>query len=99
MGKLPLLDKTIWINMLGEYTWRQNDAHYLRFELGLEWKMLNFAIRPLFYIKDNNTKEIYKEKRDSFCFEYSFYLKFSPVYFGFQGSTDGRYYIALKALF
>ena len=70
--------------MLGEYTWRQNDAHYLRFELGLEWKMLNFAIRPLFYIKDNNTKEIYKEKRDSFCFEYSFYLKFSPVYFGFQ---------------
>ena len=51
------------------------------------------------YIKDNNTKEIYKEKRDSFCFEYSFYLKFSPVYFGFQGSTDGRYYIGLKALF
>lgn len=99
MGKLPLLDKTIWINMLGEYTWRQNDAHYLRFELGLEWKMLNFAIRPLFYIKDNNTKEIYKEKGDSFCFEYSFYLKFSPVYFGFQGSTDGRYYIGLKALF
>ena len=98
MGKLPLLDKTIWINMLGEYTWRQNDAHYLRFELGLEWKIFNLALRPLFYI-DNKTSKNINEKRDLFCFEYCAYLKFYSIYFGFQGATDGRYYIALKALF
>lgn len=105
MGKLPLLDRQIWINMLGEYTWREKDAHYLRFELGLEWKIFNIAMRPLFYINDNkncNDKDFdkdFKEKRDLFCLEYCAYLKFNSVYFGFQGATDGRYYIALKALF
>lgn len=101
MGKLPLLDRQIWINMLGEYTWREKDAHYLRFEIGLEWKIFNIAMRPLFYINDNkncNDKD-FKEKRDLFCLEYCAYLKFNSVYFGFQGATDGRYYIALKALF
>lgn len=99
MGKLPLLDRQIWINMLGEYTWREKDAHYLRFELGLEWKIFNIAVRPLFYIKDNNYNDKETYKSELFCLEYSVYLKFSTVYFGFQGSTDGRYYIALKALF
>ena len=37
--------------------------------------------------------------KDLFCLEYSAYVKFDPFYFGFQGSTDGRYYIAMKAVF
>ena len=104
MGRLPLLDRQLWVNMLGEYTWRDNDAHYLRFELGLEWKMLNVAIRPLFYIPvdyddDMHHGRKFDKSRDLFCLEYSAYVKFDPVYFGFQGSTDGRYYIAMKAVF
>lgn len=104
MGKIPFLDKELWLNLLGEYTWRDNDAHYLRFELGLEWKMLNVAIRPLFYIPvhhddDDHHYREFDTKNDLFCLEYSAYIKFDPIYFGFQGSTDGRYYIAMKALF
>ncbi|MEI0579476.1 hypothetical protein [Brachyspira pilosicoli] len=102
MGKVPFLNNELWLNMLGEYTWRDNDAHYLRFELGLEWKMLNIAIRPLFYIPiDNKDGSIHRfdKDKDLFCLEYSAYVKFDPIYFGFQGSTDGRYYIAMKALF
>ncbi len=101
MGRVPFLDNQLWLNMLGEYTWRDNDAHYLRFELGLEWKMLNIAIRPLFYIpiEHNDNINRFDKSKDLFCLEYSAYIKFDPVYFGFQGSTDGRYYIAMKALF
>ncbi|WP_416487354.1 hypothetical protein [Brachyspira hyodysenteriae] len=105
MGRIPFLDKELWLNLLGEYTWRDNDAHYVRLELGLEWKMLNIAIRPLFYIPanyyDDDDDNIYAfdPKKDLFCLEYSVYVKFDPVYFGFQGSTDGRYYIAMKAVF
>lgn len=101
MGRVPFLDNQLWLNMLGEYTWRDNDAHYLRFELGLEWKMLNIAIRPLFYIpvEHDNYKNRFDKSNDLFCLEYSAYVKFDPIYFGFQGSTDGRYYIAMKALF
>ncbi|MEI0603964.1 hypothetical protein R4K55_07055 [Brachyspira alvinipulli] len=104
MGRLPLLDRQLWVNMLGEYTWRDNDAHYLRFELGVEWKMLNLAIRPLFYIPvnyddDRHYGRQFDKSKDLFCLEYSAYVKFDPVYFGFQGSTDGRYYIAMKAVF
>ncbi|MEI0526963.1 hypothetical protein R4K54_13700 [Brachyspira murdochii] len=98
MGKLPLLDRQLWINMLGEYTWRDNDAHYLRFEIGAEWKMLNLALRPMFYIPVNKDEK-FNSKKDLFCLEYSAYIKFNPIYFGFQGSTDGRYYIAMKAVF
>ena len=102
MGKIPFLDKQLWLNLLGEYTWRDNDAHYLRFELGLEWKMLNIAIRPLFYIPvdyDDDNKNNFDMSKDLFCLEYSAYIKFDPFYFGFQGSSDGRYYIAMKAVF
>ncbi|MBT8720425.1 hypothetical protein JQ824_09510 [Brachyspira hyodysenteriae] len=105
MGRIPFLDKELWLNLLGEYTWRDNDAHYVRLELGLEWKMLNIAIRPLFYIPanydDDDDDNIYAfdPKKDLFCLEYSVYVKFDPIYFGFQGSTDGRYYIAMKAVF
>lgn len=101
MGKIPFLDHQLWLNMLGEYTWRDNDAHYVRLELGLEWKMLNIAIRPLFYIpiNYNNDGNRFDRTKDLFCFEYSAYVKFDPIYFGFQGSTDGRYYIAMKAIF
>ena len=98
MGKLPLLDRQLWINMLGEYTWRDNDAHYLRFEIGAEWKMLNLALRPMFYIPVHKDEK-FNSKKDLFCLEYSAYIKFNPIYFGFQGSTDGRYYIAMKAVF
>lgn len=105
MGRIPFLDKELWLNLLGEYTWRDNDAHYVRLELGLEWKMLNIAIRPLFYIPanydddDDNNIYAFDPKKDLFCLEYSVYVKFDPIYFGFQGSTDGRYYIAMKAVF
>ena len=102
MGRVPFLNNELWLNMLGEYTWRDNDAHYLRFELGLEWKMLNIAIRPLFYIPiehDDDNRNRFDKSKDLFCLEYSAYVKFDPIYFGFQGSTDGRYYIAMKALF
>ena len=103
MGKIPFLDKQLWLNLLGEYTWRDNDAHYVRLELGLEWKMLNIAIRPLFYIPvdydNNDNRNKFDAAKDLFCLEYSAYVKFDPFYFGFQGSTDGRYYIAMKAVF
>ncbi|EKV58085.1 hypothetical protein [Brachyspira hampsonii] len=102
MGRIPFLNKDLWLNLLGEYTWRDNDAHYLRFELGLEWKMINVALRPLFYIPVNNNDNhaySFDPKEDLFCLEYSAYVKFDPISFGFQGSTDGRYYIAMKAVF
>ena len=101
-GKIPFFDHKLWINMLGEYTWRENDAHYLRLELALEWNIFNIGVRPLFYIPIN---ELNKNK-ELFALEYSTYLKFNfgednldSIYFGFQGSTDGRYYIAFKTLF
>ena len=99
MGRIPFLDKQLWLNLLGEYTWRDNDAHYVRLELGLEWKMLNIAVRPLFYIPVKNDDNRFDASKDLFCFEYSAFVKFNPIYFGFQGSTDGRYYIAMKAVF
>ena len=99
MGRIPFLNKDLWLNLLGEYTWRDKDAHYLRFELGLEWKMLNIAIRPLFYIPVENNDNRFDASKDLFCFEYSAFVKFDPISVGFQGSTDGRYYIAMKAEF
>ena len=102
LGRLPFLDHKLWLNMLGEYTWRENDAHYLRFELALEWNILNIGVRPLFYIPIND----FNKHKELFALEYSAYLKFNfgeynldSIYFGFQGSTDGRYYIAFKTLF
>lgn len=87
--RFPLMNETIWLNAIAEYTWRENDAHYIRLEQGFEWYMLNIALREMVYIKDREAK-IY--------LEYALFGKFKagPAEFnvGFQGATDGRYYIA-----
>lgn len=87
--RFPFMAETIWLNAIFEYTWRERDAHYIRLEQGFEWYMLNIALREMVYIKDREAK-VY--------LEYSLYGKFTagPASFslGFQGSTDGRYYIA-----
>lgn len=93
-GRVPFLDKQIWLNLLGEYTWKANQAHYVRLELGFEWKMINVAVRELMYFADG-----YKDNRNPFLFEYAVYLKFNPFSFGFQGSTDGRYYVVGRVVF
>ncbi|WP_288680340.1 hypothetical protein [uncultured Brachyspira sp.] len=88
--RFPFLSETIWLNAIAEYTWRENDAHYIRLEQGFEWYMLNIALREIVHIeKDKNAKAY---------LEYAIFGKFAagPAEFaiGFQGSTDGRYYIA-----
>nr|WP_295297478.1 hypothetical protein [uncultured Brachyspira sp.] len=87
--RFPLMNETIWLNAIAEYTWRENDAHYIRLEQGFEWYMLNIALREMVHIKDREAK-IY--------LEYALFGKFKagPAEFnvGFQGATDGRYYIA-----
>ena len=88
--RFPFLSETIWLNVIAEYTWRENDAHYIRLEQGFEWYMLNIALREIVHIeKDKNAKAY---------LEYAIFGKFAagPAEFaiGFQGSTDGRYYIA-----
>ena len=88
--RFPFLSETIWLNAIAEYTWRENDAHYIRLEQGFEWYMLNIALREIVHIeKDKNVKAY---------LEYAIFGKFAagPAEFaiGFQGSTDGRYYIA-----
>lgn len=87
--RFPFLNETIWINVIAEYTWRENDAHYIRLEQGFEWHMLNIALREMVHIADKNAKAY---------LEYAIFGKFlaGPAEFaiGFQGSTDGRYYIA-----
>lgn len=87
--RFPLLNETIWLNAIAEYTWRENDAHYIRLEQSFEWYMLNIALREMVYIQDNVAKAY---------LEYSIFGKFNagPADFalGFQGATDGRYYIA-----
>lgn len=87
--RFPLMAETIWINAVFEYTWREGDAQYIRFEQGFEWYMLNIALREMIYIKNNKVKAY---------LEYAIFGKFTagPASFsiGFQGATDGRYYIA-----
>ena len=87
--RFPLMNETIWLNAIAEYTWRENDAHYIRLEQGFEWYMLNIALREMVHIKDKQAKAY---------LEYAIFGKFKagPAEFnvGFQGSTDGRYYIA-----
>ncbi|WP_304331679.1 hypothetical protein [Brachyspira innocens] len=90
--RFPLMSETIWLNAIAEYTWRENDAHYIRLEQGFEWYMLNIALREMVHIKDREAKAY---------LEYAIFGKFKagPAEFnvGFQGSTDGRYYIAGSA--
>lgn len=87
--RFPFMNETIWLNAIAEYTWRENDAHYVRLEQGFEWYMLNIALREMVHIKDKNAK---------LYLEYAIFGKFkaglSEFNIGFQGSTDGRYYIA-----
>lgn len=87
--RFPFLNETIWLNAIAEYTWRENDAHYIRLEQGFEWYMLNIALREMVHIANKNAKAY---------LEYAIFGKFlagpSEFAIGFQGSTDGRYYIA-----
>ncbi len=86
--RLPLLNETMWINAIAEYTWRERDANYIRLEQGFEWYMLNIALREMIHIKNNITKAY---------LEYAIFSKFkvdsAEFNLGFQGATDGRYYI------
>ena len=65
------------------------DAHYVRLEQAIEYYMLNIALREIIQVRGGKTV---------FNLEYAVYGKFQagPSEFttGFQGSTDGRYYIA-----
>lgn len=65
------------------------DAHYVRLEQAIEYYMLNVALREIVQIRNGKTV---------FNLEYAIYGKFqagpSEFTIGFQGSTDGRYYIA-----
>ncbi len=87
--RFPFMNEAIWLNLIAEYTWRENDAHYIRLEQGFEWYMLNIALRETVHIKNRQAKAY---------LEYAVFGKFKagPAEFniGFQGSTDGRYYIA-----
>lgn len=87
VSKIPVLN-SMWVNLLGEYTFKEGVAHYVRIEEGFEWNILNIALREMIYIKDNKAK---------FYLEYALYAKprvaNASFSLGFQGSTDGRYYI------
>ncbi len=65
------------------------DAHYVRLEQAIEYYMLNIALREIVQVRGDKTV---------FNLEYAVYGKFqaasSEFTIGFQGSTDGRYYIA-----
>ena len=65
------------------------DAHYVRLEQSIEYYMLNLALREIIQVRDGVTRAY---------LEYAIYGKFQAATaeftLGFQGSTDGRYYIA-----
>jgi len=86
----------LWLNLIAEYTWRENDAQYVRLEQSLEWNIINIAFRELFYISKDTNEEV-------FLLEYSLYLKFkaltSEFSVGYQGSTDNRHYLLGKISF
>lgn len=89
--KIPILNEILWVNLLLEYTFKSNVAHYIRNEIGIEWNIFNIVIRPIFYLSHDD--------KNMFLFEYSTYIKYDPFTFGFQGSTDGRYYLMGKVVF
>lgn len=96
LSKIPLpLD--FCINILGEYTWQIGVAHYTRVELGVEWNIINFTLRNINYIAVK--KENKENKNELFLLEYALFIKYYPITFGFQGTTDGRYYITARAVF
>lgn len=65
------------------------DAHYVRLEQAIEYYMLNLALREIIQVRDGVTRAY---------LEYAVYGKFqasmAEFTIGFQGSTDGRYYIS-----
>lgn len=65
------------------------DAHYVRLEQSIEYYMLNLALREIIQVRDGVTRAY---------LEYAIYGKFQAATaeftLGFQGSTDGRYYIS-----
>ncbi len=65
------------------------DAHYVRLEQSIEYYMLNLALREIIQVRGGVTRAF---------LEYAVYGKFNagPADFtlGFQGSTDGRYYVS-----
>ena len=65
------------------------DAHYVRLEQSIEYYMINLALREIIQVRDGVTRAY---------LEYAIYGKFQAATaeftLGFQGSTDGRYYIA-----
>jgi len=94
-GKIPVLNEKLWINLLLEYTFKADVAHYIRNEIGLEYSIFNIAIRPMVYLPytdNDNDKSI-------FLLEYTAYIKYNQFTFGFQGSTDERYYLMGKIVF
>ncbi len=97
-GVIPIeaLNQQFFVNLLGEYTWKEGDAHYVRLEQGFEWKILNVVLREMFFIQDNSDKDL-------FLLEYTVYAKLvageCDFNVGFQGSTDGRYHILGKIEF
>lgn len=86
----------LWLNLIAEYTWRENDAQYVRLEQALEWNIVNIALRELFYIAKDTNEEL-------FLLEYSLFLKFkaltSEFSVGYQGSTDNRHFLLGKVSF
>ena len=92
--KIPFLNEKLWFNVLAEYTFTSEVVHYIRTEFALEYSIFNLAIRPMFYITQDEN-----DAKDLFLFEYSAFIKYNYFSFGFQGSTDGRYNIAGKVIF
>lgn len=82
------LPNTMWINAIAEYTFREGDAHYVRFEESFEWNIINVSLREMIYVKNSKAK---------FFLEYALFAKFqvesAAFSIGFQGATDGRYFI------
>lgn len=96
-GKIPILDEKFWINLLLEYTFKLNVAHYIRNEIGLEYGIFNIAVRPMVYLSNNDTHT--NTDSSVFLLEYTAYIKYNQFTFGFQGSTDERYYLMGKIIF
>ncbi len=97
-GKIPLLDEKLWINLLLEYTLKVDVAHYIRNEIGIEYSVFNIAIRPMFYLPYSSDNNVNKDN-SLFLLEYTAYIKYNQFTFGFQGSTDERYYLMGKIVF
>ncbi len=61
VGRIPIeaAQQQFWVNLIGEYTWKEGIANYIRFEQGFEWKVLNIALRQMFYINSGQTQDLF----------------------------------------